>query len=170
MDFSCRECAAPLRVGGRGRPRKYCSDACRKRYTRSRELPVGMTSGRRWVRAAGKRPLTADGRSASSTDARAWCTRSEAKDSPAGNGMGVMLGSGLGCYDLDHVTDTEARRFIAAIPEPVIYAERSMSGKGVHVFVETPEGPGSVRVIDGVSVERYSRARFIRVTGERFIP
>lgn len=75
-----------------------------------------------------------------------------------------MLGDGLGCYDLDHVTDGAARQIIADIPERVIFLERSMSGAGVHVFVEAPEGPGRRR--DGV--ERYTRARFIRVTGVSF--
>lgn len=78
-----------------------------------------------------------------------------------------MLGGGLGCYDLDHVTDAEVRDFLATVPEPVLYVERSMSGDGVHVFIEAPEGPGWRRVIDGISVERYTRQRFIRVTGDR---
>lgn len=80
-----------------------------------------------------------------------------------------MLGAGLGCYDLDHVSDVQARAFTATVPERVVYAERSMSGAGVHVFVEAAEGRGSRRVVDGLSVERYSRARFIRVTGRRFV-
>lgn len=39
------------------------------------------------------------------------------------------------------------------------------SGRGLHVFVEAPEGPGFRRG----GVEFYSRARFIRVTGDRFV-
>lgn len=79
-----------------------------------------------------------------------------------------MLGAGLGCYDLDHVSDAEARAFIATVPERVVYAERSMSGAGVHVFVEAAEARGWKRRVGGLSVERYSRQRFIRVTGVRF--
>lgn len=79
--------------------------------------------------------------------------------------MGVMLGGGLGCYDLDHVSDAEARAFLATIPERVLYVERSMSGDGVHVFVEAAESAGTRRVVDGIHVERYTRARFIRTTG-----
>jgi primase-polymerase (primpol)-like protein len=75
-----------------------------------------------------------------------------------------MLGSGLGCYDFDHVTDEQAREMVAEIPERIVFAERSMSGAGVHVFVEAPEGPGRRR--DGI--ERYTRARFIRMTGVPF--
>lgn len=79
-----------------------------------------------------------------------------------------MLGGGVGCYDLDHVTDDEARAFIATIVEPIIGAERSMSGNGVHVFIQAPESDGWRRDIDGLHVERYTRARFIAVTGIRF--
>ncbi len=86
----------------------------------------------------------------------------------AGDGFGVMLGHGLGCYDLDHVDDVAARAFIATISERVIYVERSLSGTGVHVFVAAPESKGWKRTLDGISVERYTRTRFIRVTGRRF--
>jgi len=86
-----------------------------------------------------------------------------------GDGLGIMLGAGLGCIDLDDVSDARAREYIANIPERVIFIERSVSGRGVHVFIDAPEGPGSRRILpDGLHVERYTRARFIRVTGERF--
>jgi primase-polymerase (primpol)-like protein len=79
-----------------------------------------------------------------------------------------MLGGGLACFDLDHVTDEQARSFIESVSLPVVFVERSVSGTGVHVFVEAGEQAGSRRVVDGVSVEFYSRQRFIRVTGRRF--
>lgn len=79
-----------------------------------------------------------------------------------------MLGGGIGCYDLDVVSDAQAREFVDSVPERVIFVERSMSGRGVHVFVEAAEGPGSVRRSGPFSVERYTVARFIRVTGEVF--
>lgn len=122
-----------------------------------------MRSGRRWVRADRKRPIRPDGRYASSTDPDTWSTFDDVQ-SGAGDGFGVMLGGGLGCYDLDHITDADARSFIASIPEHVLWIERSMSGSGVHVFVEASEGPGRRRG----GVERYTRARFIRVTGVLF--
>lgn len=124
-----------------------------------------MIGRRSWCCADGKRPVTPLGAPASSTDPGTWCSFAEVRVSGA---YGVMLGDGLGCYDLDHVTDAEARRFMATIPEPILYCERSVSGEGVHVFVEAPEGPGWRRIVDGVSVERYSLARFIRTTGRRF--
>src|SRR5690625_1093392 len=151
---------------GVGRPRSYCSSACRQRAYRARRVPAVM-QGRRWVRAAGKRPVTVDGHAASVTDPGTWSTYRQVVMSRAGDGYGVMLGGGLGCYDLDGVTDDEARRFVATVSEPVVMVERSLSGRGVHVFVEAPEAPGWRRMVDGLSVERYARDRFIRVTGDR---
>lgn len=121
---------------------------------------------RRWVRAVGKRPVTPSGAPASSTDPRTWRTFAEVRTG-AGDGFGVMLGGGLGCYDLDDVTDAEVRRFAASVPERIILAERSMSGRGAHLFVSAPESPGWRRLVDGMKVERYTRARFIRTTLER---
>lgn len=161
----CDACGTEfVQNSGRGRKARFCGGACRVAWHREHSLPREMRSGRRWVRARGKRPIRIDGRPASTTNPETWATLTEVKSSAAGDGMGVMLGSGLGCYDLDHTDDESARRFIASIPEPVIYAERSMSGHGVHVFVSAAEGPGSRRP----GVERYTRARFIRTTGVRF--
>lgn len=123
-----------------------------------------MTSRLAWVRAQGKRPIMVDGRPASSTDASTWATFASVWRQGAGDGAGVMLGQGLGCYDFDHVSDDEARALLATIPEPVLWVERSVSGEGVHAFVEAAEGPGS----RAGNVERYTRARFIRVTGRAF--
>lgn len=139
-----------------------CSPRCRKALSR-RALPGEMTRRRSWVRAVGKRPVTVAGRPASSTDSGTWSSFEEVRASSAGDGFGIMLGDGLGCYDLDHTTLERAREFAALIPEPIVFAERSMSGEGVHIFVLADEGPGSKRP----GVERYTRARFIRVTGDR---
>lgn len=122
-----------------------------------------MTSRRAWVRADGKRPVRVDGSPASSTDPSSWSSFADVQRGP-GDGFGVMLGDGLGCYDLDHVSDADARDFIAGIEEPIVFVERSMSGAGVHVFVEAPEAKGWKRG----NVERYTRSRFIRVTKDVF--
>lgn len=156
----CQVCGSSIltrRVGA-----VTCSPRCRKALSR-RTLPVEMTSRRAWVRAVGKRPITVAGRAASSTDAGTWSSFAEVRASSAGDGFGVMLGGGLGCYDLDHVSLEQAREFAATIPEPIVFAERSMSGEGVHIFVLAEESPGTKRG----NVERYTRQRFIRVTGDR---
>lgn len=127
-----------------------------------------MTREARWVRADGKRPVRVDGRPASSTDACTWSSFRDVRTG-AGDGFGVMLGGGLACWDLDGclvdgVLSERARGVLAGV-EP-IWVERSVSGTGLHVFVEAPEGPGRR---DGGGVEFYSRARFILVTGDRFV-
>lgn len=105
------------------------------------------------------------GAPASSTSPVTWSSFSEVQ-SGAGDGFGVMLGGGLACWDLDDCFEGGrlaiwARKAIEGV-DP-LFVERSMSGRGLHVFVEAPEGPGR----KGGGVEFYSRARFIRVTGDR---
>lgn len=125
-----------------------------------------MTSRRRWTRADGKRPITNTGRPASSTQPHTWASYREVRNAAAGDGYGIMLGGGLACWDLDHVlvggrlTETGAA-VLDAITAPVIFTEVSVSGEGLHVFTNEPEGPGIEREWGG----HYSRARFIRVTG-----
>jgi primase-polymerase (primpol)-like protein len=85
-----------------------------------------------------------------------------------GDGFGVMLGDGLGCWDLDHciegdVVNDAALAVLGSVETP-LWVERSVSGTGLHVFVKADEAPG--RKMPGV--EFYSRARFIRVTGDGF--
>ncbi len=129
-------------------------------------MPARLTAGRRWTRRSGKRPIRVDGRPASSTDPSTWATFAEVSESPTG--FGVMLGGGLACWDLDHCLDGDtltpwASAVLGSIESP-LWVERSMSGDGLHVFVEAPEGPGH----RGGGVEFYSRARFIAVTGDAF--
>jgi primase-polymerase (primpol)-like protein len=128
-----------------------------------------MYAAPRWTRARGKVPLQTSGRLASSTDPGTWASFDEVQQG-RGDGYGFMLGAGWGCYDLDHVTDDESRRFISTVPERILFCERSLSGEGVHVFVEAPEAPGWRRIVDGLQVERYTRERFIRMTGSKFDP
>ena len=150
---------------------RYCSTRCRvagnRRLKRSRGFPTEMVTGDRWVRASGKRPITVDGAPAKSNDPSTWSSFADVSASRAGDGFGVMLGAGLGCYDLDDVSDFEARALAELIPERVVFSERSMSGRGVHVFVEAEECAG-VKSWQGRH-ERYTRERFIRVTGDRFV-
>lgn len=125
-----------------------------------------MVAADRWVRADGKRPIMPDGSPASSTDAGTWSAFPEVI-SGEGDGFGFMLGGGVGCYDLDHALDDGvlkpwAREVVDAISEPVLHVEKSVSGEGLHVFVEAAECRGWRRPVGDGCVERYTRARFIR--------
>ena len=123
-----------------------------------------------WVRADGKRPIMVDGSAASSTNPATWTSFAEVQ-SGAGDGFGVVLdGSGLGCFDFDDcfndgVLKPAVRDFISDIAYPIVYVERSVSGNGLHVFVEAGKRRGFRR--DGV--EFYSWGRFIRTTLSAYI-
>ncbi|WP_282441511.1 bifunctional DNA primase/polymerase [Corynebacterium antarcticum] len=125
-----------------------------------------MRSETRWVRAVGKRPVTTAGTPASSTDPSTWTTYRDVQASQAGDGLGIMLGGGIACIDLDHcLTDDgdlsdRARRIVDAVPGAWI--EKSRSGTGLHIFGYLPESRGICR--EGVEI--YSRARFILITGD----
>lgn len=133
-----------------------------------------MRERARWVRHdARKRPLTATGRAASVTDPSTWCTYADARASAVGTGVGFILGDGLGCIDLDDAITEDgtvkpwAQGVLDAYGAESILTEVSMSGRGLHLFLPMPEGPGR-RIRDGgVKIEAYSRARYIAVTGDR---
>lgn len=160
---------------------RTCSSTCRNRVARARRrtpVPPRMTAARRWVRWTLRRrgashtkvPLTVHGRLASSTRSEAWSSHDAARRARHGDGIGFVLGDGVGCYDLDNalhrgqLTDW-ARTALAEIPEPVLYTEVSQSGRGLHVFVSAPAGRGSVREVGGGRLERYTTGRYIAMTG-----
>ena len=169
----CEQCGQEFdATNRRGITPRFCSATCRQRAHRARKARQPLSefhSERRWVRADGKRPIMPCGSSASSTDPATWSRFSDVQ-AGAGDGFGVMLGGGLGCYDIDHcivdgMLEGWARQALDGIPEPVVFTEVSMSGTGLHVFVRAGESPGTRRG----NVERYTRARFIRVTGKKFV-
>ena len=88
-----------------------------------------------------------------------------------GLSLGIVLGDGLGCIDLDHcivdgVVAEWAQGWIDGYREDAVLIERSFSGEGVHIFLPMEEGPGR-RIRDGVqNVEVYSCDRYIAVTGD----
>ena len=167
-------------MGGRGRPQRYCTTACKQAAYRARTLPPELTSRARWVRwkpvrrkdRVTKMPVTVAGRSASSTDVATWSTYVVARKSTAGVGLGFVLGDGIGCIDLDHVLDKAGNLdpvAAALIAEwPATYTEVSPSGDGLHLWFLMDEAPGTVRKVDGVSVETCSAGRYITVTGKRW--
>ena len=176
MNRSCLECHVrlPLTLASRA---KFCSAACKQRAYRRRSrrgLPTELTARPRWVRHdASKRPLTLFGRAASVTDPRTWTTYEKAAASTVGAGLGIVLGDGLGCVDLDHcieggVLAPWAAEVLDEWRDRAVFIERSMSGTGLHVFAPMAEGPGR-RIRDGErNIEIYSRARYIAVTGRRW--
>lgn len=177
----CNQCGDRIVTSERqGRVARFCSSACRQRAYRQRRrpLPVELTSRPRWVcwelrerrGNTAKVPLTIFGSAASVTDPRTWSTYEKAR---AGTDqVGIVLGDGLGCIDLDHcVTDGVvapwARGVIAQHRADAHLVELSPSGTGVHIFLPMGEAPGR-KIRDGeVQMEIYSRARFMTVTGHR---
>ncbi|MCT2990937.1 bifunctional DNA primase/polymerase [Propionibacterium freudenreichii] len=164
MEERCGWCGRAFDRARTGRPRRFCSARCRVAASRC-AIPLAMRSRTAWVRCDGKRPITLAGAPASSTDPGTWSGWSQVRRATAGDGFGTMLGDGLGCWDLDHFDDQGARAFIDRIDEPIIFAERSVSGHGFHIFVRTDEAPGRRTG----NIEFYSRHRFIRVTGDQFV-
>lgn len=167
------QCGAKLVVPARqGRRPSFCSNACRqKAYRARRKLPASLTARNRWVRRDGKRPVTIKGGPASSTNPTTWSTFAEVITSTAGDGFGVMMGDGLACFDLDHCLSGDtladwAQVAFDAITEPILFVERSMSGDGLHVFVESHALHGFRRG----GVEFYPVGRFIAITGDTFRP
>lgn len=164
-----RECGwCGRNIVNKNRHARYCSSKCRV-YAHRSPVPAELIQRDRWVRyATNKRPLTTMGQAASSTNPSTWASYADAKASTAGVGLGFVLGDGIGCIDLDNcITDgeitPEAANFISDYPQHHI--EISPSGNGLHIWGTADEAAGSVKTIDGVSVERYSQGRYITVTG-----
>lgn len=177
-------CGEELAIGIRqGRPRRYCSAPCRKRAWRQRRaVPRKMRATPRWVRwtleprrdKLTKVPRQLNGRHASSTDPRTWTTFAAARSSSLGEGIGWVLGEGIGCIDLDDcIIDGRlqpwAEEIIRKYRRRALLIERSWSGEGVHIFMRMKPGAGR-RIRDGRNIEVYppDSGRYIAVTGRRF--
>lgn len=153
---------------------------------RADEIPAVMKSADRWViwkaePVAGKPnqltkvPYQARNpeRKAMSNQPSTWATYEEAlaaaNQIPAeeGGGLGFMLGDDWAAVDIDDafdpvtgVLDEEAARIIADLAS---YAERSVSGTGIHILVR-----GAVqRGLKVGNCEVYSSGRYFTVTGHR---
>jgi hypothetical protein len=118
-----------------------------------------------------KVPYQLSGKHASSTDPETWCSYAEAQAAVGSyTGVGVMMGDGLGCVDLDHcVADGRimpwVREIIIALDS---YSEFSPSGSGVHILgtdILLP-GKGRKRPYESGAVELYDTARFLTFTGK----
>lgn len=155
---------------------RTCSTRCRvalhrraRREQSASPYPEALAGRDRWVRAEGKRPITVTGRPASSTNPATWATYAAVSTSSAGDGLGIMLGAGLACYDLDGclvdgaLTD-DARELINGITAEILFTEVSVSGRGLHIFTAEPEAKSHQGRWGG----HYLHSRFIRTTGKRF--
>lgn len=168
--MTCEHCGAQLALAPVGRMPRFCSTRCRVASHRSRSLPVEMTSRPRWVRHAAKRPLTVTGRQASITSPRTWAPYADVVASSVGDGVGFVLGDGIGCVDLDHCIEGAvlapwAQAILARCPRT--YVEVSPSGTGLHIFGLLSARPGRGQR-GGVPIEVYSASRYMTVTGVRF--
>ncbi|MFE7605765.1 hypothetical protein ACFU1Q_11445 [Brachybacterium paraconglomeratum] len=177
-------CGEVLAIGIRqGRPRRFCSPACRKRAWRQRRaVPRKMRATPRWIRWTleprgdkfAKVPRQLNGRHASVQDPRHWASFAAARASRVGEGIGWVLGAGVGCIDLDHcIVDGRLQPWAAEIIDRyrrrALLIERSFSGDGVHIFMRMKPGAGR-RIRDGRNIEVYppDSGRYIAVTGRRF--
>lgn len=173
MNRTCLACSAPINM--LRSHAKFCSTTCRVSHSRSKRLPEELTATPRWVRHdASKRPLrAADGRMADWRSESSWATYQEAKKSTHGVGIGFVLSAedDIACIDIDDCVkggelSPAALEIVNATPRKFM-VEYSVSGKGVHIWCHSGNGPGTNRVENGVRVERYSQARYIAVTGNR---
>lgn len=173
---NCQHCAGPINDQGGGRTPRYCSGRCRVAAHRARHAPPAeLRSRRQWVRRdEQKRPLTADGSPASSTDPSTWTSYAKARRSIAGVGLGFVLAAddGLAVLDLDDCLDEHGQvvDWAAEIVAQLLgrtYIETSPSGRGLHVWGYGHVDRGRNIRVPGGRVEIYSQARYIAL-GRRF--
>ena len=116
-----------------------------------------------------KMPIRLDGGPASSIDWRTWTSFENAREKS--DRIGFNLGAGIGCLDFDNVIiDGVLHPTVEAWLKdcPPTFIELSPSGTGLHVWGLLPETRGTVRTVNGVSVEVYSYARYMTVTRQPF--
>lgn len=162
MKTSCPICGERLDPTRSRRPAKFCSAKCKQKAYRQRKMtsyPAEMREATRWVCADRKRPITTTGAPASSTAPGTWTDWASVKGKP----HGFMLGGGFACIDLDDCfTGKQLQPWAKTILDaaPGAWAERSISGNGLHIFGLLPEAKGR----RFGQAEIYSDKRFIRTT------
>lgn len=172
---TCQHCHQPLVCTSRSDAR-YCSVRCRVAAHRARHsgkaIPADLRDRPRWVRHDAKRPITVDGRSASSTNASTWATYEQATSSAVGDGIGFVLnGDGIVCLDLDHcLTDAGLEPWAADVLDalPSTYIEVSPSGHGLHVWGRGGLHAGRQVAVGEGRFEMYGQGRYLTVTGHAF--
>ena len=136
-------------------------------FERWSRIPQALRDRRQWCVASQyqKRPLQVDGRSASSTDSTTWTDFETASGAAQAKGwhVGYVLTADdpFTCIDLDVKGDVKPEDFDSHIQMLDSYTERSVSGKGFHVWVEgRVEKPAK-----SPNIEIYSQDRFMICTG-----
>lgn len=85
-------------------------------------------------------------------------------------GLAFVLTEGLVFVDIDHVTDENGNigEFALRILEEFLdtYAERSVSGKGVHIFCYGKLPENALKRNDELGLEMYDTKRFVCITGD----
>ena len=178
----CENCLKELpEQQGRGRRRRFCSDACKMRAKRKQDAlpPADMIMETRWVNwkqvrrgdRITKMPVQPNGDPAASTDAATWTDYDTASELRAGTGIGFVLGDGFACIDLDHCYDS--RNHLADWAKPLLalagdtFIEISPSGDGLHIWGLCKPRKG-MKLRDGENIEAYSQGRYITVTGKPY--
>jgi primase-polymerase (primpol)-like protein len=115
----------------------------------------------------------ANGRRASATDPATWGTFAEAVTMAEARGWGVgfvlVAGGGVVAIDLDHCIDGAgaiAPEAAAIMERFATYAERSISGTGIHLLCLSDPKPGTTCKHEARGIELYDRDRFMVMTGD----
>lgn len=152
-------------------------------YTLLANIPAPLLELPQWVCAEltprddggmNKIPMNpATGRRASSTDPATWGTFAQAAAMAEARGwaVGFVLAEagGVIAIDLDHCIDgagTLSPEAAAIVERFATYAERSISGTGVHLLCWSSPKPGTASKHTGRGIEVYDRARFMVMTGD----
>ena len=110
---------------------------------------------------------------AKSTDPNDWAGFDEAYSclrKSRYDGMAYVLTEGLVFIDIDDSIDQEgnlsklAEYFLAEFP--LTYAERSCSGRGIHIFLKGSLPKDSMKRNDDIGLECYEKKRFCCMTGD----
>lgn len=148
----------------------------------TKNIPKELKSLKQWVCYRTKKteektakfmisPLT--GEFAKSNDESTWADYDTAfryMVSKRMEGLAFVLTKGLVFVDIDHVTDENgnigefAMKLLEELPDT--YAERSVSGKGVHIFCFGNLPKDALKRNDELGLEMYDTKRFVCITGD----
>ena len=112
---------------------------------------------------------------AKSNDSSTWSSFEEAKKvyerkSSRVDGLAFVLTEGYVFIDIDHSIDEEGRisDFTNTILDELknTYAEKSCSGKGVHLICKGTLGDNYKKRNDSLGIEMYETKRFVCITGD----